>query len=64
MEILWRVAGNCTKRYIKDDRPRRSMDRTLACEAENPGSTPGGSTKQNPQLGILCFWFRGDKITP
>ena len=29
---------------MSSPRARRSMDRTLACEAENPGSTPGERT--------------------
>ena len=35
-------------------RARRSMDRTLACEAENLGSTPNERTRnKTPKLGVL-----------
>ena len=31
------------------------MDRTLACEAENPGSTPGERTIKNHESGFFAF---------
>ena len=38
--------------------PRRSMDRTLACEAGNAGSIPAGGTKNNSNLLGLFFWLQ------
>lgn len=41
------------KGYFIKTSPRRSMDRTLACEAENLGSTPNEDTK----LAFLKDYF-------
>ncbi len=32
------------------------MDRTLACEAENPGSTPGGVTRELARPVLFCYY--------
>ena len=62
--ILWRGGGRyidlfCFLAYnirVLLVRVRRSMDRTLACEAEDPGSTPGGRTKKEI-VQNLFFYF-------